>query len=159
MRKQKTVRRAMSESDRLAYEARKAQRRDIAKRVAAMSQSDREIMAAHSGLRMITGHKLSTFNTCFILHQDEQATVLGGFNQWRESGRKVKKGGRSVAIWRPIGAKDENGATICDPDDKRFALISIFDIAQTEPIESNIETIVTPEIVNGRVDVMALVES
>jgi hypothetical protein len=154
----------MSEADRQAYEKRKAVRRDIAKRVAAMSQAERELMAAKSGLRMITGHELSTFNTCFVLHQDEQATVLGGFNQWREAGRKVRKGGHSVAIWRPIGEQNKDtGETIVDPDDKRFALISIFDISQTEELRRD-EASGTPlyngeTVTVGRVNVLALAES
>src|SRR4029453_14698039 len=88
------------------------------------------------------GRALSPFNTCLVLNQLPTASMVGGFRQWKDKGRCVKKGEHGLAIWIPTG-KGEKGEENAPPpegegiDDapKRagFIMGTVFDVIQTEP--------------------------
>ena len=61
------------------------------------------------------------------------ATIIGGFQQWRRQGRQVRQGEHStVSIWVPKIAREREDGTV--PDERRFVLVAMFDIRQTEEL-------------------------
>ena len=66
-------------------------------------------------------------------------SVVGGFSQWRQAGRRVKKGEHGMGIWIPVGKpKDEKEPEPSGEKEKdriHFVLGTVFSIEQTEPIE------------------------
>lgn len=56
------------------------------------------------GGRVVTakGHFLSEINSFLCMYQAQENSVrVGGFRQWREVGRKVRKGAHALAIYLP----------------------------------------------------------
>lgn len=128
-----------------AAEERRAKMRELAKAVSAMTEAERNaIVARAGGVVTVEGRRLSLFNTVFALQQDGAASVLGGFQQWRNAGRQVRKGEKAIAIWVPIEKTSAPSAAPGGEEDdedrvKRFRLVSMFDIAQTDPIAEAVE--------------------
>lgn len=89
----------------------------------------------------ITGKPLSLFNSCLILSQFN-ASVVGGFNQWKEAGRVVKKGEKGIQIYFPAFGKSEEAADGAEASaegeqqSKRFRIGYVFDVTQTDEIEA-----------------------
>jgi hypothetical protein len=76
-------------------------------------------------------------NAGLIVMQAPNATEIRGFTAWREHGRQVRKGELGIRILAPAGQSEGTPATEDTPakDGRRFfKLISVFDIAQTDPI-------------------------
>ncbi|MDQ3460937.1 MAG: ArdC-like ssDNA-binding domain-containing protein [Deinococcota bacterium] len=77
-----------------------------------------------------------SFNNCFLIQlQRPDATMVAGFNRWRDLGRQVRKGEKGIAILAPLTRKqEENG------EERRllfgFRTAHVFDVSQTdgEPI-------------------------
>ncbi len=84
------------------------------------------------------GRALSPFNSCLILYQNPTASMVGGFRQWINAGRAVRKGERGLMIWIPTAAKREG--ELDDSEDVRFLMGTVFDISQTDPLEVSNET-------------------
>lgn len=79
------------------------------------------------GLVTIEGHRLSAKNSAMAVMQNDNATILGGYRQWQEVGRQVKKGEKSITLLAPkIKNDDELGG---------FFFINVFDISQTDLTE------------------------
>lgn len=114
--------------------------RALAQRIGAMPEEQRAALAARAGIRTIEGHALSVFNCCMVLSQ-MPASVVGGFQQWRKAGRCVRKGEHGAAIWVPVPVgKAREGAESGDAEGEggtRFVLGTVFDIAQTDPIDQS----------------------
>lgn len=90
-----------------AQERRKAFGRLVTK-ISKMPQQEREAMVLRfGGIVSAEGKPLSLFNTCLLLTQDEQATMVGGFRQWQAVGRQVRKGEHGLAMWFPLTKKAE----------------------------------------------------
>lgn len=120
-------------------EEKRAAVRQIAARIKAMSEADRINFACKYGLRTIEARELSPFNQCLVLFQNPDASCVGGFRQWIKNGRAVRKGERGLSIWVPTGRKSENPETGDTETDKvGFVLGTVFDIAQTDEIESEV---------------------
>lgn len=97
-------------------------------------------------------HKYSINNTILIASQMPNATLVAGFNSWKNDfSRYVKKGERGIKILAPIKCKtkvmqncvDQDGNPILDKNDKplqkkteiermSFQVATVFDISQTE---------------------------
>jgi hypothetical protein len=102
------------------------------------------LLASQYGIRNANGHELSLFNQCLLIHQFTGVSIVGGFQQWREQGRRVMKGARALAIWIPLHKgdasaepepSDESDATGSDGESagrSRFIVGNVFDISQTE---------------------------
>ena len=116
-------------------EEKRAAVRAIAARIKAMTPEQRAQFAAQSPLRQL-GQSLSAHNACMVIFQNPSATLVGGFGQWIKEGRAVIKGQHGYSIWVPIGpkSKDEDGTV--HTDKQGFTLGTVFDIAQTAPIEN-----------------------
>jgi len=120
---------------------RRAKTRALAKQIAGMSREDQAALV-HDWPTTIEGHRVSLKNAMLIALQGG-AQVIGGLQQWRKAGRKVKKGGASVQIFVPLGLRklDTEG----EPDSESpngYGIANVFDISQTEDI--NAPTICEP---------------
>ena len=134
MRKQPT-----EEQKRKAAE-RRERLKAIAKRVAAMKPEERMAMIGSIGaIPTIEGRALSFFNSCFVLSQMPNASMVGGFRQWKAHGRSVMKGATGLGIWCPLGKSksaegDAPAASDLDGEERgrpRFMIGTVFDITQT----------------------------
>jgi len=135
MRKQPT------EAQKQAAKDRRERMRAIAAKVAAMTPEERAILAGH-GVFTVEGRALSTFNQCMIVMQDPSASVVGGFQQWRKSGRQVRKGEKGLALWIPLaGSTETEAATDRKSERPRFMLGTVFDVTQTDPINAESEAV------------------
>src|SRR4029079_10581400 len=89
----------------------------LAKQVAAMSDDERTALVMKVGaIVTCEGHPLSVHNTCLVLTQLPTASMVGGFWQWQDKGRRVKKGEHGLMIWIPTakGEKPEDAAPVAD---------------------------------------------
>jgi len=99
-------------------------------------------------------HSYSIGNQILIMLQDPNATHVAGFVTWKELGRWVKRGGKSISILAPrfpprptcpkCGAKVPKGSGFCpkcgasveegeiEVAPAYFIVVSVFDISQTE---------------------------
>ena len=138
MRKQLTV------EQKAKAEARKAQFRDLWKRVSAMPELERVQLSNRLGMVTCEGRGLSLTNQMLIALQRPGATVLGGFRQWLKQGRAVRKGEHGCMIWVPCGAKGgadaaaspEGTGEAAEGVDVRFIVGTVFDIGQTEEVNA-----------------------
>lgn len=80
---------------------------------------------------LLRGYSLS--NTLLILAQRPGATTVASYRRWLELGRQVRRGETALRIWAPSTRRErdaesgEEGATV-----RRWVLVPVFDIAQTE---------------------------
>ena len=123
-------RKPLTPEQQAAYEARRARIKELLTVIAAMSETDRQALAAKITVTTCEGRRLSAFNHCMVVNQMEDATIIGGLHQWREQGRKVRKGEHGLYIWVPAGERDAQGQTVF-VDEKRFVLVAVFDVSQT----------------------------
>ena len=134
------ARRTPTADQKQAAEERRARMRELAGIVSKMTEAERQEIANRAGgVVTIEGRRLSLFNTVFILQQVGSASVVGGFQQWRNAGRVVRKGEKAIAMWVPIEKTTAPSAAPGGEEDeedrkKRFRLVSVFDIAQTDSI-------------------------
>ena len=97
-------------------------------------------------------HNYSFSNTLLIAMQKPDASLVAGYNKWRDDfERHVKRGEKAIKILAPAPYKvrrqveklDANGKTIPGPDGKplteekeitvpAFKVVSVFDVSQTE---------------------------
>lgn len=120
-----------------AAQERKARMRALAKQIAAMTEEQRAQLIATTPVVTVAGRVLSPVNQCMIISQNPRASVVGGFRQWIDAGRSVRKGEHGVAIWIPIGTAkaaeaETPGEVAGDSEGIRFALGTVFDISQTD---------------------------
>ncbi len=111
----------------------------LVKMVGEMSEEQRAEMAARLPVANCEGHPLSVFNNVLIASQFDNATIVGGFNQWKAAGRCVRKGEHGFAIFAPRTqgkAEVEPTELAKQPDHPSFIMVYVFDISQTDPIET-----------------------
>jgi len=148
--KEKTMRRRqLTEAERQRSAERKEKLRGIVKQIAAMTPENRQLLAMKvTGIVTCEGRALSVHNQCMIAFQSPFATVIGGFQQWRRIGRQVRKGEHGFVIWAPAGEGKPVDETLQPPADngkperKRFILVTMFDVAQTDEIGAVVESAV-----------------
>ena len=82
-------------------------------------------------------------NQLLLALQCPNATIVGGFRQWKMQGRCVKRGEHGHMIWVPMihgsaegesdtpQPSDLDGATEGKPERLRFLVGTVFDISQT----------------------------
>lgn len=149
------MKRQLTAEQTAARDARRQKFKALWKQVAAMPELERIQLSHKYGFRTVTGHELSLANQMLIALQLPGASVLGGFRQWIKNGRAVRKGEHGAMIWCPSSAKanpnaqppnigqgiTEDGESF--HDQTRFIVGTVFDIAQTEEIETG-ETTAAP---------------
>ena len=130
-----------------AAKARRERFRAIVKQIAAMDAGQRAFLASKGVLMTCEGHTLSLGNQLLLALQCPDATIVGGFRQWKNQGRSVKKDEHGHMIWVPIGTgepdadtpqpSDIEGEGEAKPTRLRFIVGTMFDIAQTEPSQGD----------------------
>jgi len=120
-------------------EERKAQaealHESIATQVEALRDSDRwtRFLAFAAAF-----HAYSLNNVLLILSQRPDAERVAGFRKWQALGRQVRKGEKSLRIFgystKKVTEQDENGEDV-EKRYPRFPILSVFDIAQTDPVD------------------------
>ena len=111
----------------------------IRKTLSEMSEEQRQAIAEKYGIVTVEGHLLTPHNQCFLVAQSEiNFTVVGGFQQWKKTGRIVRKGEHGFLILVPSKTNQEqNSEMIFDDEDVRFFSATVFDVSQTEVIEKS----------------------
>lgn len=84
-------------------------------------------------------HRYSLNNLLLILAQNPQATHVAGYRTWQKLGRQVRKGERGIRI---LGIRDVHKTIEDEQNDEekeerrvKFFPVSVFDMAQTDPID------------------------
>lgn len=123
-------------------EARRARFKTLAQQIGALSPDQRAALAARSGVVTIEGHALSIHNACLIACQAPDATIVGGFQQWRRAGRQVRKGESGLMIWAPKPQKEDPNrqpGEISSADLRPgFLMVTVFDVAQTDAVGAEV---------------------
>lgn len=145
------TRKQPTEEQKAAAAAKREKFRQLCKMIGDMSEDARMLIVDKIGGVINTdGRKLSVFNSCLLASQLPTVSQVGGFQQWRRIGRKVKKGERGLSLWIPCGGGGKaeggpadvanNGEPIGDATDKsgsRFMMGYVWDISQTEEIPAD----------------------
>lgn len=132
MHKQPTPEQSRLEQKTAAAE-RRNQCRALAQQIAAMTDAQRAQMLARIGaVPTCEGRPLSAFNSCLLLKQKDDVSLVDGFQQWRAVGRQVRKGERGLFIWFP--KSNPNAEPTPDQADDKIAFLLgyVFDITQME---------------------------
>jgi hypothetical protein len=134
-------RRQPTQEQKEAAAARREKMRELSRRVGSMTDDQRAALVAGQPVISAEGRILSIKNSCLLIAQLSSVSMVGGFNQWRAVGRKVRAGERSLCIWKPLrtesddpaGSEGDEAGT--DTEERpRFRLVSVFDITQTHEI-------------------------
>lgn len=111
--------------------------KEIRKQLTALPESEREKLISKVGsLVTVEGRPLSAGNTELCLWQKPDATIVGGFQQWKKAGRCVRKGEHGLSIYIPANSKKEEDQQNTE-DDLYFFAGTVFDITQTDEISLN----------------------
>lgn len=90
-------------------------------------------------LKMAAGfHQFSLGNLLLILRQRPDATRVAGYRQWQTRGRQVNKGEQGIRIFGYATKRIETADDAAEGEERRaayFPILTVFDIAQTEPME------------------------
>ena len=131
------ARKQATPAQKAAAKERRAKMRELASHISSMSQDQREaLLERFNGIATIEGRVLSMHNTLMVALQYEDATIVGGFRQWREAGRYVRKGEVGMGLWYPIKPRKETADNNGEPtEDMKFALTTVFDVSQTDEIQ------------------------
>jgi hypothetical protein len=124
-----------------AAEARRAKIKELCAQISALPAEKRAEIGLSLGIRNTAGHELSPYNQMLLHSQRASVSIVGGFQQWREVGRRVMKGAKALAIWVPTG-KGKNSAPNDEGERQKFICGNVFDISDTEPMDSTAQ--VTP---------------
>ena len=140
--------------------------RALAAQVAELSEDERAALVMKVGaIVTCEGRALSAFNSCLVLSQLPTASMVGGFWQWKDKGRAVKKGAQGLMIWIPTakGEKGEEAPAAHQPEapegeektGKRsgFVMGTVFDVSQTEPERQHIDRQRMDELAQDAADV------
>ena len=111
----------------------------LARQIGKMTDEQRaDLAAGMNGIATIEGRRLSLHNTCMLALQIPNASVVGGFQQWKRAGRMVMKGQHGAAIWIPLGIPKAETAAETAEGPVGFTLATVFDVAQTEDITESL---------------------
>lgn len=141
----RTVRSSVSVEERQA--AAEALHESIAVQVEALKESGEwERFLAFAG----AFHSYSLSNVLLILSQYPTASKVAGFRKWQQLGRQVRRGEKGIRIfgYRTTKLDDDSNDTTEPPSEAQedavgergrvrayFPMLSVFDIAQTDPID------------------------
>jgi hypothetical protein len=119
--------------------------RNLARKIAAMSDTECAKFAARCPVVLtIDGRPISGKNAMLAMMQCQNVTLIGGFRQWLAAGRAVRQGEKAIYIFVPSSRKADtaSAATVGDDasaavgDSVRFIMAAVFDVSQTDPIET-----------------------
>ncbi len=127
----------LTSQQKAAAQARRAQFRELCKKIDAMPEAERTAFAAKVLATTVEGHTLSFHNQMLIALQRDGVTLVGGYRQWSKAGRFVRKGEHGMMIWCATTARKEEKAEAEAGDEEAkpgFIMGTVFDISQTEPM-------------------------
>lgn len=130
------MRKAPTQEQRQAAEAKRQAAKDLARKFSAMSTEERQEALRDVCILTVGGRRLSDHNTYMVLSAMRAATVVGGFKQWLEAGRAVRKGQHGLAIWVPTARTYTDEAGNEYREDGNFVVGTVFDISQTDAISA-----------------------
>lgn len=109
---------------------------ELRKRLSNLSDAEKQALISRGIIATVEGRTLSLHNTILIYMQTDGRvpSVVGGYKQWKRAGRQVSKGQHGMLIWFPIGTKDEETGDVLSAE--YYQVATVFDISQTEPIET-----------------------
>lgn len=157
--KSKSTRKAPTAAQKQAAAEKRERIGKLWEQIAAMPQEKRDELVNQIGAIVnAEGRPLSPSNTMLLFMQLGTVSVVGGFRQWLNAGRAVRKGEKGLSIWVPkTYGGDESAApegALClpapgqstctdspaiegkDGNRSRFVLGTVFDISQTDPVEA-----------------------
>ena len=114
--------------------------RKLAGQIARMSADQRAAAAPHLPICSIEGRPFSDTNTILIATQLGNASVVGGFRQWKSAGRTVRAGEHGLWIWVPTTVKGKavnfvtGEQSTTEIEETRFIMAPVFDVSQTDEI-------------------------
>lgn len=114
---------------------RKEKVKELRKRLANLSEEERQALANKGAIATLSGRVLSPYNTILVYLQSNGSTptVVGGYRQWRREGRQVVKGEHGYLIFFPVGeVKDEETGDVIEPS--KFYTTTVFDKSQTAEV-------------------------
>jgi hypothetical protein len=131
----------------------RAKIKELRAKLANLTPEQQEIIRKTGMVGTVEGRTLSFKNAALVGFQYPNASIVGGYQQWKRAGRQVKKGEHGMMIWIPCGPRDDDGELI---EAERFLTATVFDIAQTEPIEvtENLAAIPAPAISENLAEVL-----
>jgi hypothetical protein len=151
----KAKRRQLTAAQKQAAIERRMQFRKLAKLVSQMSLDERMTLCERFGIVTVEGRQLSPFNAVLCPMQRPDVSLVGGLQQWRRTGRMVRRGEHGMMIWIPRKGKKSDESRAGEPEGDVFSLVdaaegtevstnkffigTVFDIAQTEPIINGVE--------------------
>ena len=124
----------------------KEKARALANQIAGMTDAQKSAWLARVPVLTTEGKPISGKNHMLAAMQRDDATMVAGFRQWLALGRAVRKGETALYIFAPSGGRKaeasapsnetsgDDSATV--GESVRFLLVPVFDVAQTDPIET-----------------------
>jgi len=144
----------LSAEEQAQAEQKKAKLKEFIDQVSKMTEDQLSLLKEKISIITCDGHSLSAKNTALLDLQaegtDKTVSVVGGFSQWLDKGRAVRKGERAFCIMAPSQgkAKDKSGKVKLADDGSElqktyFKFVSVFDISQTDliPEESEVKKV------------------
>ena len=134
--------RKLSAEEQIQADQKKAKLKEFIEAVSQMSEDELIQLKEHISIITCEGHDLSLKNNALLDFQAKGAgmiiSVVGGFQQWLNNGRAVRKGERAFTILAPSQgkAKDKDGNEL---DKTYFKCVSVFDLSQTDVISEESE--------------------
>ena len=118
--------------------ARKDRLSELRRKLAGLSDAEKQALQARGIIATVEGRTLSLYNTYMVYIQSNGQTpsVVGGYQQWKRAGCQVIKGQHGMTILFPVGDKDKDTGDIISAD--RFYSATVFDISQTEEIKEGV---------------------
>jgi DNA-binding helix-hairpin-helix protein with protein kinase domain len=120
---------------------RKEQIKTLAETVARMTEEEKQTYISKAGVVLKSdGTMLSLSNMMMAVLQNDRATMVAGYEQWKSLGRQVRAGEQSIKIFAPTlrTRTDDQGE---ETTSTRFILVSVFDVSQTDEIEAAVNTL------------------
>jgi hypothetical protein len=113
--------------------------KSLVKQVANLSPEAKAEFSKKAPILTCEGRVLSGFNQIFLQMQSPvDLTIVAGYRQWKKASRFVSKGQKAAGyIYVPmLPKKKDDAAVTVDPEDVRFLLVPVFDISQTEELQT-----------------------
>ena len=110
---------------------RKQRIKELRTRLANLTPQEREKLSLRGLIATVEGRTLSLHNTLLVYLQSNGTlpTIIGGYRQWKQAGKQVRRGEHGYMIWFPVGEKTEDGDIIAA---ETFYTGTVFDISQVE---------------------------
>ena len=114
---------------------RKERTKNLVEQLNSLTQEEKAVYFMQEIRSIETNKVYSARNQQLIALQLRKATICGGFKQWQNHGRKVKKGEHGALILFPVGIEKDSDN---EEEPTNFFSAVVFDISQTEEVAERI---------------------